>query len=110
MNNGTDRRQVSSTPLYTEPSPLAGTASPILSRYRWLAGRWLAGGLAATLWFTLVYGLPLNSATGPSLILAAATVFVIAHPVGFKRRLDVAERAIQALRKDAPSVEGVSRR
>ena len=45
------------------------------------------------------------SATGPYLILAVATVFLLAHLVGIKRRLNVTERSIRALHEALRRVE-----
>lgn len=50
----------------------------------------------------------LFAASGPYLILAITSLFVIAHLVGVKRRLDAAERNIQVLRDIALGVDGIS--
>ena len=121
----------------TAPSPRSADRSRIY--------RWLAGLLAALLWLSMIYGLPLRSlraardrermeltyllqadkpdtaavlgafdhateeiifsTTGPYLIVAVATVFLIAHLVGIKRRLNVTERSIQALQDIVRRVE-----
>ena len=47
-------------------------------------------------------------ASGPYLILAFATMFLIAHLVMVKRRLNVAERNIQMLRDVVLGVDGTS--
>ena len=49
----------------------------------------------------------LFSAAGPYFILAAATVFLIAHLVAVKRRLDTAERDIRVLRDVVLGVDGI---
>ena len=48
----------------------------------------------------------LFSASGPYLILACTTVFLITHLVTVKRRLDAAERNIQMLRDVILGVDG----
>ena len=48
----------------------------------------------------------LFSASGPYLILACATIFLVAHLVAVKRRLDAAERHIQTLRDVILGVDG----
>ena len=48
-------------------------------------------------------------ATGPYLILAAAAIVLIAQPVEIKRRLDVAEHAVQGLCDDVPGGKRISR-
>ena len=50
----------------------------------------------------------LFAASGPYLILAITSLFIIAHLVGMKRRLDAAERNIQVLRDVALGVDGIS--
>lgn len=49
----------------------------------------------------------LFSAAGPYFILGISTLFVIAHLVGVKRRLNTAERNIQTLRDVVLGVDGV---
>ena len=49
----------------------------------------------------------LFSAAGPYFILGMSTLFVIAHLVAVKRRLNAAERDIQTLRGVVPGVDGV---
>ncbi len=52
----------------------------------------------------------LFSAAGPYFILGVATLFVIAHLVAVKRRLNAAERNIQTLRDAILGVDGISLR
>ena len=145
MNDRPTHERVIHAPFPEESTGRQRTASPERSGDRWRVYRWLAGLLAAILWLSMVYGLPLRSlraardreraelthllqadkpdtaavlgafdyateeiifsATGPYLILAVATVFLIAHLVGIKRRLNVAERSIQALQDVARGME-----
>lgn len=50
----------------------------------------------------------LFSAAGPYFILAVATVFLVAHLVAVKRRLNAAERDIRMLRDVVSGVDGIS--
>ena len=50
----------------------------------------------------------LFAASGPYLILAMTSLFIIAQLVGAKRRLDAAERNIQVLRDVALGIDGIS--
>ena len=109
--------------------------------------RWLQALMAALLWLTLVYGLPLQtlresrriakdelarllqtgkpdtpavmdafdrateqvlfSVAGPYFILGVSMLFLVAHLVTIKRRLDAAERNIRTLRDVVLGVDGV---
>ena len=145
MNDRANHERVIRASFDETPAGRERTASPPRSADRSRIYRWLAGLLAALLWLSMVYGLPLRSlraardrervevthllqadkpdtaailgafdyatgeiifsATGPYLIVAVATVFLIAHLVGIKRRLHVTERSLQALQDVVRRVE-----
>ena len=145
MNDRANHERVIRASFDETPAGRERTASPPRFADRSRVYRWLAGLLAALLWLSMVYGLPLRglraardreraelthllradkpdtaavlgtfdyateeivfSATGPYLILAVATVFLLAHLAGIKRRLHVAERSVRALQDVVRRVE-----